>query len=195
MIMDAEGLVLAGGRSSRMGQDKSSLIGPHRETLLQRAINTLQQSVAGPIRVSRPYQWPDPDPYDLPDTTAYRGPLQGIMQGLAACRRSWLAVLAVDCPNASSQVYDLLFEAADPKATVIIPRHGQILQPLLGLWSPRLIDHIDEQLRQGSLRVAAALTHSGVRIIDIADPRWLINLNNREEFEQWMERNSLVEPS
>src|SRR4051794_41302643 len=86
-MADAAGIVLAGGRSSRMGTPKAALTW-HGSTLLGRVCGLVARAVAGPVVVVRAPGQPLPA---LPagvqvvdDPVEGRGPLQGIVTGLAA---------------------------------------------------------------------------------------------------------------
>ncbi len=185
MIQDAEGLVLAGGRSQRMGQDKAALSIAHHLTLLDHARDILEHTVSGPVYISRPYHWPNPTSLDLVDATDNQGPLSGILQGLKACRKSWLAVLAVDCPNANPTLYEMLYKARNSTTMAIVPRYGQIWQPLVSLWSPSLIPMVEGQLKLGQRRVGSALPERVTRLVDIEDVQWLANLNTPDDWKKW----------
>jgi molybdopterin-guanine dinucleotide biosynthesis protein A len=85
--VQAAGIVLAGGRSSRMGRSKAALEW-HGSTLLRRAVGIMLRSVDGPVLVVRaPGQELPALPAGVPvaeDPVEGRGPLQGITAGLAA---------------------------------------------------------------------------------------------------------------
>src|SRR5262245_39816088 len=87
MSTSAAGLVLAGGRSTRMGPPKAAP-GWHGSTLLHRAAAVLARSVDGPVVVVAA---PGQELPDLPsgvevvaDPVEGLGPLQGLARGLAA---------------------------------------------------------------------------------------------------------------
>lgn len=84
------GIVLAGGRSSRMGTSKAALEW-HGSTLLRRIAGIVDRSVDGPVVVVRaPGQALPALPADIgvaEDPVEGRGPLQGLAAGLGAVRR------------------------------------------------------------------------------------------------------------
>lgn len=88
------GIVLAGGLSSRMGQDKA-LLSWDGETLLERSIRLLRESGAAPIRVSGPYAMFD----GIPDRVERCGPLGGLYSVLSTLEDGWAWVLPVDMPR------------------------------------------------------------------------------------------------
>src|ERR671937_2071945 len=83
------GIVLAGGRSSRMGRPKAALEW-HGSTLLRRVVGIVGRGVDGPVVVVRaPGQELPALPDDVEvaeDAREGRGPLQGIAAGLAHMR-------------------------------------------------------------------------------------------------------------
>src|SRR3954454_5365268 len=88
-MADTAGIVLAGGRSSRMGTPKAALEW-HGSTLLRRVCGIVGRAVDGAVVVVRA---PGPPLPALPDSIAGgedaregRGPLQGLAAGLAAVR-------------------------------------------------------------------------------------------------------------
>src|SRR3569623_1526455 len=85
----AAGIVLAGGRSSRMGTPKAALEW-HGSTLLRRIPGVVVRAVVGPVVVVRaPGQELPALPRDVEvaeDAREGRGPLQGLAAGLAAAR-------------------------------------------------------------------------------------------------------------
>jgi lysophospholipase L1-like esterase len=86
-MADAAGIVLAGGRSSRMGRPKAALEW-HGSTLLRRVCGIVGRAVDGPVLVVRApgQELPElPDAVELvEDAREGRGPLQGLAAGLAA---------------------------------------------------------------------------------------------------------------
>ena len=96
------GLVLAGGRSSRMGTNKA-LLEINGETLLQRSMRLLEQAGCSQVLISGNY-----DGYRCVIDTAPLGPLSGIAAGLEACQTERLLILPVDMPYMTSALVQLL---------------------------------------------------------------------------------------
>ena len=96
------GLVLAGGRSSRMGTNKA-LLQLNGETLLERAGRKLSAAGCKKILVSGDYPG-----YDCVKDEGFLGPLAGISAGLQACETARMLVLPVDMPFMMSELLHLL---------------------------------------------------------------------------------------
>jgi molybdopterin-guanine dinucleotide biosynthesis protein A len=121
-------LVLAGGRGSRLGEDKAALSIDGR-TALDRLLSSLPQGVpvvvAGPERpTSRPVIFRRERPI-------FGGPVAGIASGLEAVRTPVTVLIAVDMPWAGELVRRLIAEFAACDAAALVPVDGAGLrQPL-----------------------------------------------------------------
>lgn len=129
-------VVLAGGRSSRMGRDKATVM-LHGRRLLDR---TLEAAVTVPgvvevVIVLAPAQVIPPVRCAAPvtlvrDATAYQGPLAGIAAGLAGTSRAEVAlVLGCDMPFVQPGLLALLAARATAGA-IVVPVHEGRSQPL-----------------------------------------------------------------
>jgi molybdenum cofactor guanylyltransferase len=144
--MVAAALVLAGGRSSRMGSDKAALAW-HGSTLLRHVCGLVARGVDGPVLVVRaPGQQLPALPRGLEvldDPAEGLGPLQGIAVGLAALEdRADLAfVCATDVPFLHPAFVRRIVRAcaaADPPVDVVLPVAGGHAQPLAAAYRTAL---------------------------------------------------------
>ncbi len=132
MISDCTALILAGGNSRRMGQDKANLLlGEH--TLLQSAVATLQPLFAEVIVSVRQPR----DEIDLPqvcDDPLHIGPLAGLVAGLERANTPWIFALACDMPFITSAVIEYLAQQrADCQA--VVPMVSGYPQPLAAFYA------------------------------------------------------------
>lgn len=97
-------LILAGGLSRRMGEDKSQLITPKGINLLQHSRNLMLKAGASQILVSS-----NSEPECIEDNFKYAGPLAGIEAGLAKVETRYVVILPVDMPLLTlTLIHDLL---------------------------------------------------------------------------------------
>jgi molybdopterin-guanine dinucleotide biosynthesis protein A len=104
------GIVLCGGKSTRMGVAKATLpFGP--ETMLQRVVRLLGTTVSPIAAVAARDQVLPALPHDVivaRDEREAKGPLEGLRAGLAALPRRWrrptppVATCRCSCPASSS---------------------------------------------------------------------------------------------
>jgi molybdopterin-guanine dinucleotide biosynthesis protein A len=106
LIADCTALILAGGNSKRMGQDKASL--PlNGQTLLQHVVATMQQLFPEVI-VSVRQPRPESDMPQVCDDPAHTGPLAGLAAGLERATTPWVFAVACDMPFVTPAVIELL---------------------------------------------------------------------------------------
>ena len=163
------GIVLAGGRSARMGEDKCAL-GLGGRTLLQRAADALGE-VAGELVVAAAAgREPPPPRTALPlrratDAIAGGGPLAGVLAGLEACSAPVAVVLACDLPFARPALLRLLAERARAGAPFVAPLHDGRPQPLCSAWRRDALPALRERLAAGERAAASMLGVPGAVLL------------------------------
>ena len=192
-------IVLAGGRSRRMGQAKESLrMGD--STLLCRAVETLEDWAYPVIVVARDAEQKLPPlPIEIDtiyDGTPDQGPLLGILAGIRFLQGRCDAVFVTGCdvPFPDGKVIDWLAEQLGD-GDVVMARTDDKLQPLGALYRMSLLPTIEELVKKG-VRTPRSLAEDGVlpagkaRIlteaeVDTYDPerKFLCSVNTPEEYE------------
>lgn len=150
------GLILAGGRSSRMGRDKAGLTLPDGRTLLQRQADVLRAAGAATVLVSvRAGDGSQlPGAVMVPDAMPDAGPLAGIAAGLRAAPPGLVAVLAVDMPQIGEAHLRQLTGLATESCGVVPVRDGQ-LEPLVAVYPASLAGSAEASLAGGQRAVHA----------------------------------------
>ena len=112
---DITGLVLAGGRGSRMGGVDKGLQDHRGIPLALHALRRLQPQV-GTAMLSANRNLPDYEAMGVPvwsdSIEGYAGPLAGLLTGLEHARTDWLVTVPCDTPDFPSDLVDRLAEAA-----------------------------------------------------------------------------------
>lgn len=155
MIEDCTAIVLAGGNSTRMGQDKANL--PlHGRTLLQHvaeAMRPIFPAVIVSVRAPRPE-------IDLPqvcDDPAHSGPLAGLAAGLSRAATPWVFAVACDMPFISPALIECLARQRTDDVQAVVPVvHGQP-QPLAAFYAHSCRADLDALLQSHSKHSLRAL--------------------------------------
>lgn len=209
------GFVLAGGLSSRLGQDKV-LLPWNGRTLLDHAVGRLQQ-VCDPVRVCADrkdlgLRHTGSEPL-LRDALTGAGPLAGIVAALEHTESPWNFFLAVDLPLVPVSLLQALAERAlspdiaEAGTLCILPQADGRPQPLCGLYHRSLVEGLRSALKEGKYKIMLALEHA-LRVpasrVEMFDARvsaatahadstlsasdWFLNVNTPEE---WRRANEL----
>lgn len=148
------GLVLAGGRSSRMGRNKARLeLGG--ETLIQRAVRRLAEGFPEVMIVGgNPGEYSDLGVPVIPDQVPDCGPLGGLHAGLKAARNPYCFLVACDMPFAQPAMAGFFLERGGG-ADVVVGRVGQHLEPMHALYHRNCLGEIEIQLGREDLKIIA----------------------------------------
>lgn len=135
-------LLLAGGRSTRMGRDKALLPHPasglplieHQAALLRSLPGCAELLLSAPAERGYALAGPLAGARLVPDTIPDCGPLAGLAAGLAAATTTKLLVLAVDLPFMTVDSLDALVSGSSPRVG-LAPRHDDgSFEPLCSMY-------------------------------------------------------------
>jgi len=181
------GFVLAGGKSSRMGTDKTFL-NFAGQTLLDRALAVMKAASGSAAIVGNSAALATFGRV-IEDVFPDCGPLGGIHAALAASSSEFNAILAVDMPFVSHKLLAFLFAAAeDGSAIVTVPRTRTGFQPLCAIYRREFCATAERALRAGKYKVDAAFANLPLRIVEDAElagagfsEKDFVNINSPED--------------
>jgi molybdopterin-guanine dinucleotide biosynthesis protein A len=171
--MQTGGVVLCGGRSSRMGQPKA-LLPFGAETLLQRVVRILQEAVDPIVVVAAAGQELPPLPAAVRivwDEQEYAGPLAGMGLGLRAIAADADAayVSACDVPLLRTEFVRAMIDALG-EHDAAVPIDGKFYHPLAGVYRTALVPQIAALVGDGRLRplfLIESIRTAAVRLDDL----------------------------
>ena len=191
--MKTGAIVLAGGKSTRMGTSKALLpFGP--ETMLQRVVRLLETVVSPIVVVAAPdQQLPALPPAVIVtrDEREGRGPLEGLRAGLKALPADVDAAYVTSCdvplldPGFVRQMIDL----ADGYDVAVVEQDG-FAHPLSAVYRRATLPHVEDLLANDRLRPAFLFEAVNTRRVSpvqmTSDPelRTLRNLNTTEDYQR-----------
>jgi len=188
----AAAIVLAGGRSSRMGEPKA-LLDWHGEPLVHHVAGILAQ-VCGPVIVvvAAGQSVPVPEGVEITvDATPERGPLEGVAAGIRAVagRSPAVFLAAVDLPLLHPAFVGQMLAALPGFDAAVAVADGRD-QPLAAAYDARLLERAPQLLAAGEARVTALLEHGLIRRLTVAElvaPDSLRNVNTPAEYRRLLE--------
>jgi molybdenum cofactor guanylyltransferase len=177
-------IILAGGLSTRMGQDKA-LLKIAGLPLLQRVINVAQR-VSSPVLVVTAW----PEKYQamvgcefLCDRLS-QGPIVGFAQGLEVVETEWVLLLSCDLPNLRSAVLqswiDQLIKVPD-RPIAYLPAGSKGWEPLCGFYRSACRASVQEYVNHGGRSLQHWLQTQVVETLVMDDRSVLLNCNTPED--------------
>jgi molybdopterin-guanine dinucleotide biosynthesis protein A len=187
--LDISCIVLAGGKGLRLGRDKAlETVG--NKSLLQRVVSNLSLFNHDIIVVtargqSLPQLIDYPKLRILRDAYPGKGALGGIYTGLAASGSFYNLVVACDMPFLNRDLLHYMIQLS-PSFDVVVPRLGNMVEPLHAVYSKDCLTSVESLLKQGNLSITELFTLVRVRYveaeeIDRFDPKRLSFFNINTE--------------
>lgn len=177
-IAPVKGLVLTGGKSTRMGTDKSELIyhkkpqKQHVKELLEKCGLTSFYSVKNPSDKKN----------EIHDTFLNLGPFGGICSAFQKDPNTAWFVMATDVPFVNEKLIRLLLQQRNPSkiATTVKGKNKEFVEPLITIYEPKAYGKLLAYLAQGYSCPRKMLINSDVEVIEV-DNDLIRNINTPEE--------------
>ena len=177
------GIVLAGGKSSRMGCDKGFL-NFNNKPMVQYSIDALNPLVTKIIIVSNNTNYDTLGHKRITDSFTDAGPVAGIYSGLQASTTEYNLVLSCDIPLITTKVLQKLVNAHDGVSEVIqAVSHGKAM-PLVALYKTTIKDTLHGLLLENEKRLHVAVASCRFKnvILNVTDENSTTNINTMVEF-------------
>ncbi|GAB4016664.1 NTP transferase domain-containing protein [Spirosoma koreense] len=182
MTEPLNGLVLMGGRSTRMGQDKSQLVyhGKSQRDHLTELLKPYCSLVFWSVNATQNQDLNNTDQLRIVDAYDLPGPLNGILSAFQYNPEAAWFVVACDMPLLTTRSLDALVNARNPakQATVFYDSDGQLPEPLLGIYEPVFGPIIQQAVAQGAYSPRQLLQQNSVQLLTAPDIRELANIND-----------------
>ena len=176
-------VILAGGKSSRMGSCKAELPWAGK-TLLEHQVDKICSLGIRDIIVSG-YSKPVPGTRYIPDIYPKKGPLGGIHAGLNAAQRGTVFVISVDAPLFSTgDIKTLLTAHLAGSSPITVVEHSGIIEPLIGVYSRSLSGAAESVLQSENTSVKRLFDKVGFAACEFTDENSVRNCNTIEEYEK-----------
>ncbi|PSB03950.1 molybdenum cofactor guanylyltransferase [Merismopedia glauca] len=193
---DLAAIILAGGKSSRMGTDKA-LIEIEGIPLIQR-ITQIAQGLTPQVYVVTS----TPEKYqsylkgcELVKEIDPQGPLTGFAEGLSWTHTEWVLLLACDLPKLKleplQEWVSRLPEIA-PEAIAYLPHHPKGWEPLCGFYGRSSLPHLQAYIASGGRSFQEWLAQHLVIEIPLAEPDLLFNCNTPADLNNILSNFSLA---
>ena len=183
--MHATGIILAGGKSSRMGEDKG-LVLLNGKPMVQYIIEVLKEVVSDIIIISNNESYTK---FGIPvyaDIIKDKGPVGGIYTGLYHSKTELNFCISCDVPMISSDFILWLLKRSG-NASITLPMYKDKVHQMIGVYSKQVLSNFKESTEKGHLKLSQVNSDMACEIIDIEkeyanfDELIFSNINTKNE--------------
>ncbi len=168
------GIILAGGRSRRLGRDKAvEPFGgqPLIRRVIERVTTLTDEIVVVVADTARGQALPlDVEHRLAVDIYPEGGSLGGIFSGLSAANTDWSLVVACDMPFLSVPLLERMLELRGD-SNAVVPQPGVFPEPTHALYSRACLPHIEARLQARDLKISGFFDDVRVRYLDEGEVR------------------------
>lgn len=182
-------IILCGGQSRRMGQDKGSMIIKDKP-MIKHALSTLNHEIKEAIivlndkeRIGKYKQFINPSDYSykitfVEDRIKNKGPLPGIMTGLEKIHSQYALVLPCDSPYVTKNYINTIFNEIDESYQAVVPYHDdndqlKTSEPLHSIYSKNIIPEIEYLISRDCLHIKGLIKKIDTKFVLIDNKKIL----------------------
>lgn len=193
-MVQADGLILAGGKSRRMGGIHKGSLACGDATFtqilageLKRKVQGVWLSYGGEIR-----ECPD-DCRVVKDIYKGCGPIGGLHAGLRRSENDWLFVAACDMPFLRIELFLYLYEkmvrkgVKKPLYDGVVPVTSKRIHPLSSVYRKNVAEVLEEQIKDHNYCLRDALGRLDILYVDVTEKKEFVqmlrNINTPEDYE------------
>ena len=194
-------IILCGGKSSRMGRDKGSMI-IQDKPMIKHILSTLNHQINEAIivlneqsRIDKYCEFISPHDYDytitfVEDKIKNKGPMPGIMTGLSYISSDYALILPCDSPYVSKNYINTIFSQIDNAYQAIVPYHDEnnklkTSEPLHSIYNKNALPVIEELVNQDVLHIKG--------LIEKLDTKFVLIDNKKIEKKEFRNLNRLTD--
>ena len=191
MEIEVTGVLLAGGKSRRMGEDKRYLV-VGEQTLLERSLGVLRSMFHEVLVVIAQDSVPlDIDARVVRDLVPDCGSLGGVYTGLTQATTPYIFAVACDMPFLNQAVITQFTNRRDT-ADIVMARLATRLHPMHALYGKGCLPAMEQMIVARQLKIQELVSHASLRVQYVTeadllsiDPSWrsFHNVNTPEDLE------------
>ncbi len=181
--MEVTAIILAGGKSTRMGEDKG-LMKLDGKLMIQYVIDVLKQITNQIIIISNNLEYEQLGYPVFADEIKGKGPLAGIYTGLLNSKTSLNLVLSCDVPYIKTELLEFLIEKSQGYDVTIPEKDGQTHQ-LIGVFDKSCEEGFKSAIDNNCLKLISAYESLNLNVVDANqfDEKLFRNINTKNDIE------------
>ncbi|MFZ4545533.1 MAG: molybdenum cofactor guanylyltransferase [Saprospiraceae bacterium] len=177
--------VLAGGKSSRMKQDKG-LVMLNGKRMIEHVLDAARSVTSEIIVIANSDAYQHFSFSCFPDEMTNCGPMGGIFTALKNAKTEKVLVLSCDAPFISTEVIQKMMEQSGGE-NVLVAWHKGNIHPICAIYSKKCLPILSNKLRTGDFKLKAALEAlDAIKIVFDEDEyeSAFLNINTPEDLER-----------
>jgi len=186
--------ILAGGKSTRFGTDKS-LVKLKDKTLLEHTISKIEKKYSEILIVSnnKSLKIKNKKIEIIEDCLPGQlGPLVGVLSAMKWIEKNskqynWIATFPCDTPFFDIKIFDELDKKSkNNKSKLYFFKSGEKRHNIFGLWSTKLKNTLEEDIDKNHRKVETWANKIGLETIEISKKKYdnFLNINTKKDFEE-----------
>ena len=177
--------VLAGGKSSRMGQDKGLML-RRGKPMIQYVLEAINGCQIPAIIVSANAVYSQFGYEVIPDIELNKGPMGGLLSAMESVNATHVLLLSCDMPLITSDIIIHLTSEVE-EHSVTVARIKNQLMPLLAVYSLRIKDAVKQRITLNELKMHDLINAVDHKIVSYdnyksLNSHWYINVNSPADF-------------
>jgi len=185
-------IILAGGKSRRMGRDKLALvIGGGTQTILESVVSRFEEEFDNVyISVADEAKYPEIKARRIVDIQPGAGPISGLHATLTELPDDGVFLAAADLPFACPRVAKRIIELSDGFDACIIKLPDGKIEPLFGFYRRSVLPLCADAINSGNNKMAGIIYNVNTRFITPADlgqlwnGKLIMNINYPDDYER-----------
>lgn len=177
--------ILAGGKSSRMGQNKA-LLQINNESIIKRLTRELGAINTPIISAAEKGVYEEFSSKVVYDQHSDIGPIEGIRQVLIEADNDYVFVCAADMPFITKDLVEYMSGYISSDYDCYIVHDGKRMQPLCAIYSKKLLPLIEDLIAKGQYKLYGIISNARTKYIDldytVFDAKVVKNINTKDEY-------------
>ncbi|HAX92765.1 MAG TPA: hypothetical protein DCY25_02255 [Bacteroidales bacterium] len=184
-IGDITAIVLAGGKSKRMGGPDKSMLPVNGVPMIQHIVSQLEKHFREIIIGGDEKKYSFLGHKVVPDETEGSGPLMGVYSCLSRSDTELNFITACDIPEISLELIEKMIEISEGADIVMPVNESGKYEPLHAIYRRTVLPAARKQLGEGRLRLTDLAGNVKTRYISFDGSGWYHNINYKEDYERY----------
>jgi molybdenum cofactor guanylyltransferase len=183
--IEITGVVLAGGQSSRMGEDKSLLpFGEHQ--MIEFSLQALEPYCKEILISTNTIEHQIFNYKTINDEYKNIGPIAGIQSALKNVKTDYFIVLPCDSPMVKPEFIKFLISQISENIDAVVPQYGSFLEPLFAIYHKRILCKIEKQIKEKDYKLIEFIKKIKAKIIEVQDRACFVNINTKADYQKYL---------